>query len=599
MKLGNKIIVSFVCISILIATLGIVSHLYSNSVQNQLLKNNIETTKFVQITADIERDLYQSLVFLTAIKDTKRSLDSETTIDEPTIGMLSQSFEKQIVELSVSINQVKQFIADAETNTTLRNSFDIKRLDESLVFYTSLSTDWLKLIEEDVEEANALFNTSISPYFRNRVIPDISYLRNQAIDKQNKENEELTNKLEQANYVIAFVSLICILLSILIALYVYRSIAKPLKNLNNSARRIGEGNLDEKIPVTSTDELGELTSTFNSMASNLKKRTLARDYLDNIIESIRETLIVADNEGTIVGINKAGLDMLHFTKEEVIGTPVKDYFDLENMGDEYDKNSKSGNVFEFCLLTRRKNRIPVLFSEVELISGTGEVVGTVCVATDITERKEADEQVKKSLREKEILLSEIHHRVKNNLAVISGILHLQAYETDNDQVAKALSESQARIQSISLVHEMLYHSDTLSFIDYRSYVNDLVQAITSMHINESRNISVTSDVDDFSLDINKAIPCSLLLNEIIVNSFKHAFEGKSEGQIRISMKEKDQIINLVVEDNGLGLDENGMKKSDNLGTTLIKTLASQLNGEYKVSAGKNGAGTRVEITFKK
>lgn len=599
MKLGNKIIVSFVCISILIATLGIVSHWYSNSVQNQLLKNNIETTNFVQITADIERDLYQSLVFLTAIKDTKKSLDSETTIDEPTIGMLSQSFEKQIVELSISINQVKQFIADSETNTTLKYSYEVKRLDESLVFYTSLSTDWLKLVDEDVEEANALFNTSISPYFRNRVIPDISYLRNQAIEKQNNENEQLTSKLEQANYVIAFVSLICIFLSILIALYVYRSIAKPLKKLNNSARKIGKGNLDEKIQVTSSDELGELASSFNSMASNLKKRTLARDYLDNIIESIRETLIVTDIEGSIVGINKAGLEMLHYTKEEIIGTSVKEFFDLENMGDVYDKNNKNGSVFEFCLLTRRKNRIPVLFSEVELISGTGEMVGTVCVATDITERKEADEQVKKSLREKEILLSEIHHRVKNNLAVISGILHLQAYETDNEQVAKALSESQARIQSISLVHEMLYHSDTLSFIDYRSYVNDLVQAITSMHINESKNISVTSDVDNFSLDINKAIPCSLLLNEIIVNSFKHAFEGIDEGEIRISMKEKDQIINLVVEDNGLGLDDNGMKKSDNLGTTLIKTLASQLNGEYKVSAGKNGVGTKVEITFKK
>jgi len=599
LKLGNKIIVSFVCISILIATLGIVSHWYSNSVQNQLLKNNIETTNFVQITADIERDLYQSLVFLTAIKDTKKSLDSETTIDEPTIGMLSQSFEKQIVELSISINQVKQFIADSETNTTLKYSYEVKRLDESLVFYTSLSTDWLKLVDEDVEEANALFNTSISPYFRNRVIPDISYLRNQAIEKQNNENEQLTSKLEQANYVIAFVSLICIFLSILIALYVYRSIAKPLKKLNNSARKIGKGNLDEKIQVTSSDELGELASSFNSMASNLKKRTLARDYLDNIIESIRETLIVTDIEGSIVGINKAGLEMLHYTKEEIIGTSVKEFFDLENMGDVYDKNNKNGSVFEFCLLTRRKNRIPVLFSEVELISGTGEMVGTVCVATDITERKEADEQVKKSLREKEILLSEIHHRVKNNLAVISGILHLQAYETDNEQVAKALSESQARIQSISLVHEMLYHSDTLSFIDYRSYVNDLVQAITSMHINESKNISVTSDVDNFSLDINKAIPCSLLLNEIIVNSFKHAFEGIDEGEIRISMKEKDQIINLVVEDNGLGLDDNGMKKSDNLGTTLIKTLASQLNGEYKVSAGKNGVGTKVEITFKK
>lgn len=596
MNLGSKIIVSFVCISILIATVGVVSHWYSNSVQNQLLSSNIETTKLVQITADIERDLYQSLVYLIAIKDADRRFENSTTIDEPTIGMLSNSFEKQIIDLSSSLDRVKKLIIEAAHNETFRET---ERLDESLTFYTNLSTDWLMLIDEDVEEANALFNTSISPYFRNRVIPDISNLRSQAIEKQNQENELLTNQLEQANYVIAIVSIICVLLSVFIAFYVYRSIAKPLKELNKGARKIGEGNLEEQIQISSKDELGELATSFNTMASNLQKRTLARDYLDNIIETIRETLIVTDKEGIIVGVNKAGLEMLHYTKQEIIGMAVKDFFDLENMSKEYEANNKNGGVFEFCLLTKRKKRIPVLFSEAELINGSKEMVGKVYVATDITERKESDEQVKKSLKEKEVLLSEIHHRVKNNLAVISGILQLQAYETENEQVTKALTESQARIQSISLVHEMLYHSDTLSFIDYRTYVNDLIQAITSMHINEGKNITVNSNVDAISLDINQAIPCSLLLNEILVNSFKHAFKGKDEGEITVEMREKNGLIELNIEDNGVGIESEDVSNSKSLGKTLISTLVSQLKGEYKFGKNQKGVGTQINITFQK
>ena len=291
--------------------------------------------------------------------------------------------------------------------------------------------------------------------------------------------------------------------------------------------------------------------------------------------------------------------MLHYTKHEIVGMPVARFFDLEKMRDKYVENSKKGNVFEFCLFTKRNKRIPVLFSEAELINGNGEIVGTVCVATDITERKEADEQVIKSLKEKDVLLSEIHHRVKNNLAVISGILQLQVYETKNEEVEKALTESQSRIQSISLVHEMLYHSDTLSFIDYRTYVHDLVQAITSMHINDDKNITVNSKVDEISLDINQAIPCSLLLNEIIVNSFKHAFKGKKEGEISIFMTEKGGILNLVVEDNGVGVESIHGAKPQSLGTTLIHTLTSQLRGEYNLGHGSNGVGTRIEVTFPK
>lgn len=583
----------------LIVALGVISRWYTNSIQDQLLSNNIETTKLVEITASLERSLYQSLIFITAIKEANKTSTDATTLKEPTQGMLTTQFNNELVLVNNSMERVRLVLSRIETSESNKNSEILAELDEKVGFFTSLASDWIPLALENSEHANELFNTAISPYFRNNLIPVINELREQVVEKQNKESNELTKSLEQANYVIAVFSLISVVLSIFIAIYVYRSIAKPLQELNESALKLGEGDLEERIEIKSNDELGELGKAFNEMASNLQKRTLARDYLDNIIETIRETLIVTDEHGIIVGINKAGLDMLHFKKDEIIGLPAQNFYDMEAMGATYNDKRKENSVFEFSFITKRGRRIPVLFSEADLVNADGKKVGSVSVGTDISERKIAAEKMKESLKEKEVLLSEIHHRVKNNLAVISGILHLQGLESKNEEVVKAIKDSQARIQSISLVHEMLYHSDTLSFIDYRTYVNDLLQAITSMHINDEVNIIVKSDIENISLDINQAIPCSLLLNEIVVNSYKHAFEGRKEGRITIFMKKEGNMIQLVIEDDGIGINTDEILRTESLGTTLINTLTSQLGGEYKMDNKLNGLGTRIEIIFPK
>ncbi len=581
----------------LIATVGFVSQWYSNSVQNQLVSNNIETAKLVEITAGLERSLYQTLIYLSAIKEADTDFNDKTTIDEPTVSLLTQRFYDQLEEIDKSIEIIRTFVSEEEIPDEIETLEELRKLEERVILYSSLAKNWLDLEEEDDAQADILFNTSINPHFRNRLIPVISHLREHVIEKQNNENIALNEKLEQATYVIVTVSIAGIILSILIAFYIYRSIANPLIRLNDSAKKLGDGNLDERTDVFSKDEIGQLASSFNEMASNLKKRTLARDYLDNIIESIQETLIVTDENGVIVGINKAGLEMLHYTKEEIIGKQVKELYDLESMGGVYEKRNKKDDVFEFSLLTKRKRSIPVLFSEAELRNVNQEIVGTVCVATDISERKKSDRKLKKSLKEKEVLLSEIHHRVKNNLAVISGILQLQSYESDNKDVNKALKESQTRIQSISLVHEMLYQSETLAFINYRTYVNDLMQAISSMYLNQSKQIYFKTDIDSISLDINQAIPCSLLLNELIVNCYKHAFNNSEEGEISVSMKETDGEITLTVEDNGVGIEGTNEEKKMSLGSTLIKTLTNQLNGSFEIGTSMGNKGTKTVIKF--
>ena len=576
-----------------------ISNWYTSSIQEQLSTINKETTQVVEYTAEMERALYQSLIFLNAIKesDLQQEVENGITIDEPTVELLKSEFEEEIERVSQTLQKVSQFLILAEIKDSTEQISDIDRLRDRFGLYERLTKDWLVMKAEGSEQAKTIYTTTISPYFRNRIIPVISHLREHTVDLQNVERASLNQNLEQANVVVKIVTLVFVFLSLGIAVFVYRSIADPLLKLNRSANLLGRGNLDERIHIDNKDEIGQLATSFNEMAANLKKRTIARDYLDNIIESIQEALIVTDEQGFVVGLNKAAVKLLHYTKDEVMGVPVKQYYNLEDLGKEYEEHSGGDKVFEFSLITKRGNKVPVLFSESLLINSQGEEVGKVAVATDITKRKEADKQLRDSLREKEVLLSEIHHRVKNNLAVISGLLQLQIFETQDEEVNKALKESQSRIQSISLVHEMLYHSDSLAYIEYNNYVNDLLQAISSMHLNSEKEIRIRSEIDRISLDLNHAIPCSLLLNEIVVNAFKHAFTGQDEGEIFVKMKEDEDQITLTVEDNGVGYISGAESKKHGLGITLINTLTHQLNGTIEFEAVENGAGTRTIVRF--
>lgn len=585
--------------SILISAVGLVSNWYANSIQKRLLSSNVETTRLVQYTADIERGLYQSLVYLNTIRVDEGDLEVVTTLSRPSNFQLTNRFNTELDSIKISIQMVNELLGSSEITEIIKDAPDLEAFEERFQIYEVITRDWLELNQEDKEQASIVFQTSINPYFRNNIIPLISNLRQQSIDKQNQENEAIELGLKQANFVIRILTLVCVLISFLIAFYVYRSIAKPLTILNKSARKVGEGDLDEKIEINQKDEIGELATAFNEMASNLQKRTLARDYLDSIIESIHEALIVTDAEGLLVGMNISAQKMLHYSKEEAIGMHVTEFYDLENMQDIYDKQGRRGKTFEFGLLTKRGRSIPVLLSESELVNTNNEKVGNVVVATDISQRKRANEKIKQSLREKEILLAEIHHRVKNNLAVISGLLQLQIYEAKSEKVSEALAESQARIQSIALVHEMLYHTDRLAFIDYRRYVNDLLQAISSMHLNVKKEILLIAEVEKISLNLNQAIPCSLLVNEIIVNSYKHAFIDKESGEIKVKMYEKEGFIELIIEDDGIGVEPEKKGKGNSLGLTLITTLTSQLKGKFSIEGREDKQGTRTTVVFPK
>lgn len=230
----------------------------------------------------------------------------------------------------------------------------------------------------------------------------------------------------------------------------------------------------------------------------------------------------------------------------------------------------------------------------------GEVLKISGTFQDITEHKMKEQEIADSAREKEVLLAEIHHRVKNNLAIISGLLEMKVMDLEDQQMVNILSQSQMRIQSMAMIHEALYQSEDFTNIEFSTFLENLIATIRDAHGTDEVDLQIQLEsIDNLPLDVNQAIPCGLLVNELVTNSMKHAFEGRSEGSIRVNLgyNRDNQRITLMVEDNGKGLPDSFLnQESPSMGTTLIKQLVKQLNGDLKI---KNSNGAQVVIQFDK
>ncbi len=214
----------------------------------------------------------------------------------------------------------------------------------------------------------------------------------------------------------------------------------------------------------------------------------------------------------------------------------------------------------------------------------------------IAERKQAEKQIRASLREKEVLLKEIHHRVKNNLQVVSSLLRLQAHSLKNPDALAAFEESCIRVQSMALVHEKLYQSSDLSELDFATYAPSLTDSLMIAFGTDPSVICLRFDVERVSLDINQAIPCALILNELVSNALKYAFPNGRRGEIRLRMhRDAAGLVCLAVSDNGVGLPvDYSPDKAETLGLQLVHTLARQLRGNIEVSRAE---GTQFTLTF--
>jgi PAS domain S-box-containing protein len=227
---------------------------------------------------------------------------------------------------------------------------------------------------------------------------------------------------------------------------------------------------------------------------------------------------------------------------------------------------------------------------------SGSSVGHIGTITDITDGHHAEAALRHSLDEKRALLQEIHHRVKNNLQVISSLLRMQSRVAPQPEARAALDDSEARVRSIALLHESLYRSADLARVDFDSYMRDLVSNLLRTHPAEGRP-AVEVSCEDLYLDMAVAMPCGLVVNELVTNALKHAFVGRTTGHIAIRASFADGKMELVVEDDGVGTPpaaELDAKKRPTLGLSLVRSLAKQLDADLEVDSAR---GTRHRLRF--
>ena len=344
-----------------------------------------------------------------------------------------------------------------------------------------------------------------------------------------------------------------------------------------------------KIPelATTTSALGYGVIAYGIYKYNLFALTPAVAAQD-IVAAMSNFLFLAKMDGHIVLANQSALDLLGYTENELTEKPLKTLFaEKEKMQEMITKGTDFSG--EMGIITKGGGTIPGLVSLSVVRDKDGNNLGILLVGSDLTDHKKAEEAQKKDL-----LLKEIHHRVKNNMQIISSLLSLQSRYITNKKYQEMFTESQNRIRSMALVHEKLYQSGDLENINFTEYITDMVNNLVQSY--GSQDITVNMEKDDIWLGVDTAVPCGLIVNELVTNVLKHAFPDR-KGEITVSIHDFKGTVELVIADNGIGIPEGiDFRTTETLGLQLVSILAEdQLGGEIQLIKNK---GTEFRIRFK-
>ena len=323
------------------------------------------------------------------------------------------------------------------------------------------------------------------------------------------------------------------------------------------------------------------------MESENKYRTL--------FEKNKNPIIVFDEDGNFKDSNEAALEFMEVNRDELLTKNLSDFilYDYDIKTIESKEFWIKGDILEVKFNINGKCKILELTITSVYLKDKNIVFG---VGNDITERKKAESEILRSLKEKELLLREIHHRVKNNLQIISTLLTLQSSQSKKNNVNDLYRESQNRIQSIALVHENLYHSEDLAHINFEAYAKGLITDLFDSYGVDASKIKLNLQIEEVTFGIETAIPCGLILNELVSNSLKHGFNNNETGYVSVVLnKLNNGKYALKVSDNGAPF-SNGLDvlSNDSLGLEIIKKLVDQLDA----SLSFNKDNKEFKIIFK-
>lgn len=358
-----------------------------------------------------------------------------------------------------------------------------------------------------------------------------------------------------------------------------------------------------RVEINNEMHIQAIVRDMTKQKENERKIALRGELFTQLFQNSPIGIVMMNNEDKVTMANAAFENMFGYSFDELEGKNVDDLIVARNKKGEAEhitdatQHGKHFNI-ESVRVAKDGTPLDVIIGGIPVYN-EGQQVAIYGMYVDITERKSSEKLLQRSLKEKEILLAEVHHRVKNNLAIVSGLLQLQTFNVEEDkQLKKHLQDSQLRIHSMAIVHEMLYQSETLSEIEVSKYMTKLGGVISDTLQPENKSIEVITDADDIMLNVNQAIPCALIVNELITNAFEYAFKGREKGKIRINVHQQGKKILAEVRDDGIGLPRDFDKKKQNsLGIYLVNTLGEQLEADVDVDSGDWG--TSFSFSFAK
>lgn len=378
----------------------------------------------------------------------------------------------------------------------------------------------------------------------------------------------------------------------LLGMWLTRRVTQPLRQLQQLMSAVAGADLTVRSRNANEDEIGDLSRSFDAMTTALQQalaeRVSSEKQMRLIADSLPARIARFNKDQCLIYANQAACAVLGAQGEaQLLGKSLRQLQpSIYGQFEPHIEKVLQGQPQSF-LVSKASDEAGPIWSSVALIpdrADDGGTQGWYAMIQDITESVRSRQKMQVALEEKETLLREVHHRVKNNMQVITSLLALQAGQTQNPELQSILEECRNRIRSMALIHEKLYQNAKLSAIDFGDYIRTLVQMMASSQANQT--ITTHVEAVDVKLNINRAVPAGLIVNELVSNSFKHGFPDRRPGHINVKLlRLPNQLAQLSLSDDGVGAPASKLMSDQTLGLRLVRLLAGQLDAELEFGQG--------------
>jgi PAS domain S-box-containing protein len=331
------------------------------------------------------------------------------------------------------------------------------------------------------------------------------------------------------------------------------------------------------------------------MEIEAKQNLLDKRLFMNMVQNNWLAVVFANMDNIVEYVNPAACELYGYEEHELIGQTT-DIFNsnLSLSTDEIIKSIKEKGYWFGEIIQQKKNQTQFdsLLSVQLILNENGEPIGFASNSKDISLELETERSLKNIIAEKELLFKELHHRVKNNLAIIKGIINLQNHNNLDVYGQQFVLDFKNRIDAVATLHNTLYDPKNLDNLNFKPFVRELSDGLNRSYAVKEKEIVITNKMEDYSVEISKATPLCLIINEVLTNCFKHAFKGRNMGSLSIAINKKEHTITIKDDGPGFNLEE---VNSSSLGISLIKDLADQIDAKFSYN---NNNGTQFSIQLK-